>query len=75
MLALAEVEDGHDGGLFVLRGVPLEDLDNDGFVGGGEFEGDVGVVVGGVAVLLLWEAGERLACCSFSLSLDSGLVY
>lgn len=51
VLALAEVEDGHDGGLFVLRRVALEDLGDDGLVGGGELEGDFGIIVGGVAVL------------------------
>jgi hypothetical protein len=62
VLALAEVEEGHDGGFFVLRRVALEDLGDDGLVGGGELEGHVGVVVGGVAVLwavsleaVLWE--------------------
>lgn len=51
MLALAEVEQGHDSGLLVLRGVALEDLGNDSLILGVELEGDVGVVVGGVAVL------------------------
>lgn len=51
VLALAEVEDGHDGGLLVLRGVALEDLGDDGLILGVELEGDVGVVLGGVAVL------------------------
>jgi hypothetical protein len=51
MLALTKVEDRHDSGLLVLRRVPLEDLGDDGFVLGVEFEGNVGVVVGGVAVL------------------------
>jgi hypothetical protein len=51
VLALAEVEERHHGGFLVLRRVALEDLGDDGLVGGREFEGDVGVVVGGVAVL------------------------
>ena len=51
VLALAEVEQRHDGGLLVLGRVPLEDLGDDGLILGGELEGDVGVVVGGVAVL------------------------
>lgn len=51
MLALAEVEEGHDGGLLVLGRVALEDLGDDGLVLGVELEGDIGVVVGRVAVL------------------------
>ena len=51
MLALAEVEEGHDGGLFVLWGVSFEDLVDDFEVLGREFEGEGGVVVGCVAVL------------------------
>lgn len=46
MLALAEVQKGHDGGLFVLGGVSLEDLGHELLVLGVELEGDVGVVVG-----------------------------
>lgn len=51
MLALAQVEDGHDGRLLVLRRVPLEDLGDELLVLRVELERDVGVVVGGVAVL------------------------
>ena len=51
VLTLAEVEEGHDGGLLVLRRVALEDLGDDGLILGVELEGDVGVVVGRVAVL------------------------
>lgn len=51
VLALAEIEQGHDGGLLVLRRVALDDLLNDLFIFGRELEGDVGVVVGGVAML------------------------
>lgn len=51
VLALAQVEDRHDGGLLVLRGVSLEQLFDDSLVFGRKFEGDGGVVVGGVAVL------------------------
>lgn len=53
VLALAEVEQGHDGALLVLGGVSLEDLGNDGLILLVELEGDFGVVVGGVSVL--WE--------------------
>lgn len=51
MLALAEVEEGHNGGLLVLRRVPLENLGDDGLVLLVELEGDVGIVVRSVAVL------------------------
>jgi hypothetical protein len=51
VLALAQVEQGHDGGLFVLLGVSLEDLGHDGFILLVEFEGDIGVVLGGISVL------------------------
>lgn len=52
MLALAQVQQRHDCGLLVLWWVPLEDLGDDGFILGGKFEGDAGVVVGCVSVLL-----------------------
>lgn len=51
MLALAEVEQGHDGGLFVLGRVALEDLGDELLILGVELEGQVGVVVGCVSVL------------------------
>jgi hypothetical protein len=51
VLALAEVEQRHDGGLLVLRRVALEDLSDDRLILGVELEGNVGVVVAGVAVL------------------------
>ena len=54
VLALAEVEDGHDGGLLVLRRVPLQDLRHHLLVGCIELERDVWVVVARVPVLL-WE--------------------
>lgn len=50
-LALAEVQQRHDGGLLVLRGVALEDLIDELEVLLGEFEGDAGIVVRAVAVL------------------------
>lgn len=59
VLALAEVEDGHDGGLLVLRRVPGQDLFDEHIVLLGEFEGDAGVVVGGVAVLGSVSAAAR----------------
>lgn len=51
MLALSEIEDGHDGGLLVLRRVALEDLGDELLILGVELERDVGVVVRRVAVL------------------------
>lgn len=50
-LALAEVEEGHHGGLFVLRGVAFEDLGDEVFILGGELEGDRRIVFRSVAVL------------------------
>jgi hypothetical protein len=52
VLALSEVQQRHDGRLLVLWWVPLEDLGDDGFIFGGKFEGDAGVVVGCVSMLL-----------------------
>lgn len=73
MLALAEVQQGHDGGLFVLGGVSLEDLGDELLVLGVELEGDVGVVVGRVSVL---RANSRSAvlhehdcCCLHCIAL------
>lgn len=51
MLALAEVQQGHDGSLLILRGVAFEDLVDELEVLLRELEGDVGVVVRVVAVL------------------------
>jgi hypothetical protein len=51
VLALAEVEQGHDGSLLVLGRVSLEDLGNNGLVLFVELEGDLGVVVLGVSML------------------------
>ena len=50
-MALSEVEEGHDGGLLVLRWVAGEDLLDELVVLLGELEGEGGVVLGGVAVL------------------------
>ncbi len=58
VLALAEVEQGHDGGLLVLGRVPLEDLIDDLEVLLGELERDALVVVRLVAVLL----GTKKGC-------------
>jgi len=45
VLALAEVQKGHDGGLLVLGGVSLEDLGHELLILGVELEGDVGVAI------------------------------
>lgn len=50
VLSLAEIEERHDGGLLVLGRVPLEDLGDDLLILLAELEGNVRVVVGGVAV-------------------------
>lgn len=52
VLSLAKVEQRHDGGLLVLGRIALEDLGDDGLIFLVELEGDVGVVIGRVAVLL-----------------------
>lgn len=51
VLALAEIENGHDGCLFVLRRVAGEDLFDEFFIGCVEFEGEVWVIVVSVSVL------------------------
>jgi len=62
VLALAEVEKGHDGGLFVLRWVAGQDFLGELFVDRVEFEGDREVVFGTVAVLV---GGLVLVGCLF----------
>lgn len=52
VLALAEVEQGHDGGLLVLRRVSAEDFLNELLILGIECEGNVEVVLWRVAVLV-----------------------
>lgn len=51
VLALAEVEQRHDGGLFVLRGVSRDDFLDELLILRREREGDLGVVLRRVAVL------------------------
>ena len=60
VLALAEVEQRHDGSLLVLGRVPLEDLGNDGLVLLVELEGDVGVVVLGISMLSYGQRSDKL---------------
>jgi hypothetical protein len=52
VLSLAKVEQRHDGSLLVLGGIALEDLGDDGLIFFVELEGNIGVVVGTVTVLL-----------------------
>tara|TARA_R110002003_G_scaffold433_7_gene19750 strand:- start:2170 stop:2613 length:444 start_codon:yes stop_codon:yes gene_type:complete len=51
MLALSKVEQRHDGGLLILRRIPRQDLLDELLVLGRELEGDLGIVLGRVAVL------------------------
>ena len=51
VLALAKIEEWHNGGFLVLGRVAFEDLVDELFVDGVELEGYGGVVVGGVSVL------------------------
>ena len=51
MLALAEIEERHDGGFFVLWRVAFDDFVDEAEIDVVEFEGDGWVVVGCIAVL------------------------
>lgn len=51
VLALAEVEKRHNGCLLVLRGVPRDDFLDELLILRRKFEGNLGVVLGRVAVL------------------------
>ena len=51
ILALTEIQQRHDGCFLVLRGVAGEDFLDDGEIGVREFERNVGVVFGSVAML------------------------
>ena len=51
VLALSEIEERHDGSLFVLRGVPGHNFLDELLILRRELEGDVEVVFGGVAML------------------------
>jgi hypothetical protein len=51
VLALSEVEERHNGGLLVLRGVPGDDLLDELLILGCEFERNLEVIFGGVAML------------------------
>jgi len=73
VLALAEVEKGHDGGLFVLWWVAGEDFLDEFLVDGVELEGDREVVFGTVAVLLV--GGVLVGCLSCSLLLLGFLFF
>ncbi len=59
VLALAQVEQRHHGGLLVLRRVALEDLGDERLVLRVELERDGGVVVGRVPVLRRERERER----------------
>lgn len=51
VLSLSKIEEWHDGGLLVLRGVPGDDLLDELLILGGELEGNRGVVLRRVTVL------------------------
>lgn len=51
VLSLTKVEEGHHGCSFVLWWIAFEDLRDECFILGGEFEGNGRVVFGGVAML------------------------
>jgi len=67
MLSLSEIQQGHHGCLFVLRGVAFQDLINEPVVLLCELEGNACVVLGGISMLesklsvaarLLWRSFE-----------------
>lgn len=64
VLALAQVEQRHDGRLLVLRGVAGDNLLDELLILRREFEGDLGVVLGRVAMLqtVLARCGGGAAC-------------
>ena len=62
VLALAEVEERHDGGLLVLRGVPRDNLLDELLILRGELERDRRVVLGRVAVLGAPSAAQLHVC-------------
>jgi hypothetical protein len=51
VLALSEIEERHDGGLHVLRGVAGDDLFDKFLILRGEFKGNFEVVFGRIAML------------------------
>lgn len=51
MLALAEIEEGHYGGFFILWRITFQDLGDQFVVYVVEFEGNFGVIAGRVAML------------------------
>jgi hypothetical protein len=56
VLALSEIEERHDGGLLVLRGVAGDDFLDEFLILRREFEGNLEVVFGGVAMLQMVSA-------------------
>jgi hypothetical protein len=63
MLPLTEIKEGHNGSLFVLWWITFEDLFYEPLILWGEFEGDGGVIVVGISVLMresvgVWEWGH-----------------
>ena len=72
MLALAEVQEGHDGCFLVLGRVAFEDFGDDLLIGVVEGKGEAGVVVVGVAVLekVLLVRGEGSQCRGVALTTE-----
>ena len=63
VLALSEVEERHDGGLLVLGGVTGDDFLDELLILRREFEGNLGIVLGRVAVLQKTQlAPSHLVC-------------
>lgn len=58
VLALAEVEQRHNGGLLVLRWVPRDNLLDEFLVLSGEFERNFGIVLGSITMLSRTLAGQ-----------------
>jgi hypothetical protein len=52
MLPLAEIKEGHNGSFLVLWWITFEDLFYEPLILWGEFEGDGGVIVVGISVLM-----------------------
>jgi hypothetical protein len=65
MLPLTEIKEGHNGSFFVLWWIAFEDLFYEPLILWGEFEGDRGVIVVGISVLMresvgVWEWGALI---------------
>jgi hypothetical protein len=59
MLPLTEIKEGHNGSFFVLWWITFEDLFYEPLILWGEFEGNRGVIVVGISVLMRESVGVR----------------